>query len=104
MKGKNFPTMTKNNFVYPHPINTFIIKQLGLTVEQFCELHSIPQGTISSWITRNRKIDTLPISFLFALSLSASKSMDRIYSELLSLQEDYFLHLEKHRRVKSKIE
>jgi len=96
--------MSKNNFVYPHPINTFIIKQLGIPVEEFCELHSIPQGTISSWISRNKKIDTLPIHFLYALSLTAGKSMDTVYSDLLTLQDDYLLHLKKYRRTKAIID
>lgn len=72
--------MPRKTFVYPHPINTYIIKQLGITVEEFCELHNLSQGTISSWITRNKKIDTLPVSFIYSLSLSASKSMDQVYS------------------------
>ena len=68
--------MPRKTFVYPHPINAYIIKQLGITVEEFCELHAFSQGTVSSWITRNKKIETLPISFIYSLSLSASKTMD----------------------------
>ncbi|MDV7787704.1 type III secretion system protein PrgN, partial [Enterococcus gallinarum] len=30
--------MQQNPFVYPYPINVFIISRLGMTVEQFCEL------------------------------------------------------------------
>ncbi|EKZ0408926.1 hypothetical protein QL852_002782, partial [Enterococcus faecalis] len=52
----------------------------------------------SSWITRNKKIETLPISFIYSLSLSASKTMDQVYSDLLKLQDDYLLHLERYRR------
>ncbi len=43
--------MPRKTFVYPHPINAYIIKQLGITVEEFCELHAFSQGTVSSWIT-----------------------------------------------------
>ena len=57
--------MPRKTFVYPHPINAYIIKQLGITVEEFCELHAFSQGTVSSWITRNKKIETLPISFIY---------------------------------------
>ncbi|MBO1138218.1 type III secretion system protein PrgN [Enterococcus faecalis] len=96
--------MPRKTFVYPHPINAYIIKQLGITVEEFCELHALSQGTISSWITRNKKIETLPVSFIYSLSLSASKSMDQVYSDLLNLQDDYLLHLERHRRTKKIIE
>lgn len=96
--------MPRKTFVYPHPINAYIIKQLGITVEEFCELHDLSQGTISSWITRNKKIGTLPVSFIYSLSLSASKSMDQVYSDLLKLQDDYLLHLERHRRTKKIID
>lgn len=92
--------MPRKTFVYPHPINAYIIKQLGITVEEFCELHAFSQGTVSSWITRNKKIETLPISFIYSLSLSASQTMDQVYSDLLKLQDDYLLHLERHRRTK----
>ncbi|HHZ8017979.1 type III secretion system protein PrgN [Enterococcus faecalis] len=96
--------MPRKTFVYPHPINTYVIKQLGITVEEFCELHDLSQGTISSWITRNKKIETLPVSFIYSLSLSASKSMDQVYLDLLKLQDDYLLHLEHHRRTKKIID
>ncbi|MCO5542166.1 type III secretion system protein PrgN, partial [Enterococcus sp. C91] len=58
----------------------------------------------SSWITRNKKIETLPISFIYSLSLSASKTMDQVYSDLLKLQDDYLLHLERYRRTKKIID
>ncbi|HHD7898415.1 TPA: type III secretion system protein PrgN [Enterococcus faecalis] len=96
--------MSRKTFVYPHPINTYIIEQLGITVEEFCELHAFSQGTVSSWITRNKKIETLPISFIYSLSLSASKTMDQVYSDLLKLQDDYLLHLERYRRTKKIID
>ncbi|MFG5648581.1 type III secretion system protein PrgN, partial [Enterococcus faecalis] len=54
---------------------------------------------VSSWITRNKKIETLPISFIYSLSLSASKTMDQVYSHLLKLQDDYLLHLKRYRRT-----
>jgi hypothetical protein len=94
--------MPRKTFVYPHPINAYIIKQLGITVEEFCELHAFSQGTVSSWITRNKKKlkHYLPVSFIYSLSLSASKTMDQVYSELLKLQDEYLLHLEHHRRTK----
>ena len=96
--------MPRKTFVYPHPINTYIIKQLGITVEEFCELHAFSQGTVSSWITRNKKIETLPVSFIYSLSLSASQTMDQVYSDLLKLQDDYLLHLKRYRRTKKIID
>ncbi|MDU7773045.1 MAG: hypothetical protein E7J91_14830 [Enterococcus faecalis] len=65
--------MPRKTFVYPHPINAYIIKQL-------------------------------PISFIYSLSLSASQTMDQVYSDLLKLQDDYLLHLERHRRTKKIID
>lgn len=96
--------MPRKTFVYPHPINAYIIKYLGITVEEFCELHAFSQGTVSSWITRNKKIETLPISFIYSLSLSASQTMDQVYSDLLKLQDDYLLHLKRYRRTKKIID
>ncbi|EGO2560795.1 type III secretion system protein PrgN [Enterococcus faecalis] len=96
--------MPRKTFVYPHPINAYIIKHLGITVEEFCELYAFSQGTVSSWITRNKKIETLPISFIYSLSLSASKTMDQVYSDLLKLQDDYLLHLKRYRRTKKIID
>lgn len=93
--------MSRNILVYPHPINTYIIKQLGMPVEEFCELHSFSQGTISSWISRNKKVESLPSNFLYALSLSANKSMDYIYQNLLDLETEYHNHLELKKRVKA---
>ncbi|WP_429951662.1 type III secretion system protein PrgN [Enterococcus sp. AZ101] len=96
--------MKTNTYVYPHPINTFIIKQLGVTVDQFCELHGYPQSTVATWITRNRSVENLPASFIYSLSLAASKSMDVVYSDLLLLQDDYKQHLHDHRRTKKRID
>ncbi|EMG1559045.1 type III secretion system protein PrgN, partial [Enterococcus faecalis] len=45
-----------------------------------------------------------PVSFIYSLSLSASKTMDQVYSELLKLQDEYLLHLEHHRRTKKIID
>ncbi|EPI33250.1 hypothetical protein D351_00746, partial [Enterococcus faecalis WKS-26-18-2] len=53
---------------------------------------------------RNKKIETLPISFIYSLSLSASKTMDQVYSDLLKLQDDYLLHLKRYRRTKKIID
>ncbi len=52
--------MSVNTYVYAHPVNVFVIRQLGMTIDEFCELHSYKQGTVSSWITRNRTVKTLP--------------------------------------------
>ena len=96
--------MKTNNYVYPHPINTYIIRQLGVTVEQFCELHGYPQSTVATWITRNKTVESLPASFIYSLSLASSKPMDVIYADLLTLQEEYYTHLKAHKRTKKNID
>lgn len=83
-------TMSVNTYVYPYPINVFIIGGLGMTVEQFCEIHDYRQSTVASWVTRNRSVATLPCDFLYCLSLSSGQSMGSVYDELLAL-EDKFL-------------
>ncbi|MGG5325769.1 replication control protein PrgN, partial [Enterococcus pernyi] len=40
--------MSINTFVYSHPINVFIIKYLGVTVDQFCESYGYSQATVAS--------------------------------------------------------
>lgn len=81
--------MTVNTYVYSHPINVFIIKHLGIPVEQFCNLYGYSQGTLSSWVTRKKKIDTLPARFIYDLSLATSLSMDNVYSILFDLEKEY---------------
>lgn len=68
--------MSLNTFVYLHSINTYIIKKLGIPVEEFCKLQDLSEGTVSSCIIRNKRIETLPASFNYTLSLSASNTMD----------------------------
>lgn len=92
--------MSVNTYVYPHPVNVFVIRQLGMTIDEFCELHSYKQGTVSSWITRNRTVKTLPCDFLYCLSLSSGKSMDKVYQELLLLEEDFLESIQPKRRKK----
>lgn len=82
-------TMSINTFVYSHPINVYIIKYLGITVEQFCESYGYSQGTVASWITRQRRIKSLPASFIYDLSLAASLNMSDIYEKLLILENEY---------------
>ena len=83
---KVFLTISINTFVYSYPINVFIISRLGLTVEQFCELHGYKQSTVASWVTRNRAVKTLSCDFLYCLSLSSGWSMDDVYRHLLVLE------------------
>lgn len=92
--------MSVNTYVYPHPVNVFVIRQLGMTIDEFCELHSYKQGTVSSWITRNRTVKTLPCDFLYCLSLSSGKPMDKVYQELLLLEDDFLKSIQPKRRKK----
>ena len=60
-EGGRFSLVIKK-YVYSHPINVFIIGKLGLSVEVFCELYGFKQGTLSSWITREREVADLDLS------------------------------------------
>lgn len=95
--------MSNNTFVYPHPINTYLISHLGVSVDQFCALHGFVRSTVAAWITRERTVESLPASFIYSLALASSKPMDAVYSELLSLQDDYLAHVKKHKRTKKYI-
>ncbi|MCW6015851.1 type III secretion system protein PrgN [Serratia marcescens] len=81
--------MSRNTFVYSHPINVFIIKYLGVTVDQFCESYGYNQGTVASWITRNRRVESLPVGFIYDLGLAASLNMSDVYEKLLILENEY---------------
>lgn len=92
--------MKVNTFVYPHPVNVFIIRQLGMTVDEFCELHNFKQGTVASWVTRNRTVKTIPCDFLYCLSLSSGKTMDRVYQDLLLLEDEFLKSINPKKRKK----
>jgi hypothetical protein len=77
------------NYVYSHPVNAFIIGYLGLSVEVFCELYGFKQGTLSSWITRDKEVATLPIAFLYALTLASGESMENVYEKLCMYEDEY---------------
>ncbi|MEI1233318.1 type III secretion system protein PrgN [Enterococcus mundtii] len=81
--------MSRNTFVYSHPINVFIIKYLSVTVDQFCESYGYSQGTVASWITRNRRVESLPVGFIYDLGLAASLNMSDVYEKLLILENEY---------------
>ena len=92
--------MKVNTFVYPHPVNVFIIRQLGMTVDEFCELHNFKQGTVASWVTRNRTVRTIPCDFLYCLSLSSGITMDRVYQDLLLLEDEFLKSINPKKRKK----
>lgn len=94
--------MSINTFVYSHPTNVYIIKYLGITVEQFCELYAYPQGTVASWITRQRRIKSLPASFIYDLSLASSMNMTDVYEKLLVLENEYNQFTSKQNKKEKK--
>ncbi|OTO49798.1 type III secretion system protein PrgN [Enterococcus faecium] len=94
--------MSINTFVYSHPINVYIIKYIGITVDQFCELYGYPQGTVASWITRQRRIKTLPASFIYDLSLASSTNMSDVYEKLLVLENEFDQYTSKQKKRKKK--
>lgn len=103
MLGGGLPSMSVNTFVYPYPVSVFIIKQLGMSVEEFCELHDYKQSTVATWSYRNRPVGLLPCDFLYCLSLSSGKSMDKVYQDLLLLEVE-FLKSINPKKKKEKID
>ncbi|HFJ6252866.1 TPA: type III secretion system protein PrgN, partial [Enterococcus faecium] len=80
-------------------------KNLGITVEQFCELYAYSQGTVASWITRQRRIKSLPASFVYDLSLASSMNMTDVYEKLLILENEYDQFTSnQQRKVKKQID
>ncbi|MEJ4378398.1 hypothetical protein SKA88_15850 [Enterococcus faecium] len=47
------------------------------------------QGTLSSWVAREKTVATLPIEFLHALSLACGETMDQVYDCLCVLEQEY---------------
>lgn len=92
--------MSVNTYVYPHPVSVFVIRRLGMTIDEFCELHSYKQSTVASWVTRSRTVKTLPCDFLYCLSLSSGNSMDKVYQELLLLEDDFLRSIHPKRKKK----
>lgn len=95
--------MSVNTFVYPYPVSVFIIKQLGMSVEEFCELHNYKQSTVATWAYRNRSVGLLPCDFLYCLRLSSGWTMDKVYKELLVLEEQYLSSIDP-KKEKEKIQ
>ncbi len=100
MLGGGLPSMSVNTFVYPYPVSVFIIKQLGMSVEEFCELHDYKQSTVATWAYRNRPVGLLPCDFLYCLSLSSGWPMDKVYKELLQLEEQFLLSIDPKKEKK----
>ncbi|EKA15954.1 putative PrgN protein [Enterococcus sp. GMD1E] len=91
--------MKLNTYVYPHPVNYYIIERLGMTVEQFAELHNMKQPTIASWVTREKSVESLPAAFIYSLSLSSGKNMSEVYNDLLDIQTQKWHSIQgKHRK------
>ncbi|MBO0430849.1 type III secretion system protein PrgN [Enterococcus sp. DIV0660C] len=96
--------MKLNTYVYPHPVNYFIIETLGMTVEQFAELHNLKQSTIASWVTREKSVESLPASFIYSLSLSAGKDMSAVYNDLLDIQTKKWTSIQGKQRKKERLD
>ncbi len=94
------PSMSVNTFVYPYPVSVFIIKQLGMSVEEFCELHDYKQSTVATWSYRNRSVGLLPCDFLYCLSLSSGRAMDKVYQDLLLLEDEFLKSINPKKRKK----
>ncbi|MBL1227048.1 type III secretion system protein PrgN [Enterococcus sp. BWR-S5] len=96
--------MSINTFVYSHAINAYVIGELGMTVEQFCELYGFVQSTVATWVRRERLVEDLPAGFIYSLALAAGKDMSTVYDCLLKLQEEYIQFVKRNKRVKKSLE
>ncbi|HAP7128125.1 TPA: type III secretion system protein PrgN, partial [Enterococcus faecium] len=68
-------------------------------------LYAYPQGTVASWITRQRRIKSLPASFVYDLSLASSMNMTDVYEKLLILENEYDqFNSNQQRKVKKQID
>ncbi|HBL1871896.1 TPA: type III secretion system protein PrgN, partial [Enterococcus faecium] len=67
--------------------------------------YAYPQGTVASWITRQRRIKSLPASFVYDLSLASSMNMTDVYEKLLILENEYDqFNSNQQRKVKKQID
>lgn len=76
-------------FEIMHPINAYIKKYIGLTVDAFANQTGFPQSTLATWVSRKRPVHKLPVNFIFMLSQYKKSSMDEVYQQLLNLQLEY---------------
>lgn len=96
--------MSINTFVYSHAINAYVIGELGMTVDQFCEMYNFVQSTVATWVRRERSVEDLPASFIYSLSLAAGTDMGVVYDHLLKLQDDYVQFVKRNKRVKKELD
>lgn len=89
--------MSDKKYVFPHPINVFLIGDQGMPTEKFCSLYGFNQSRISMWITRERRVDELPVNFIYCLSLAAGSSMEDVYNKLLDYEVKY--RSERRRKI-----
>lgn len=77
--------------VYVVPDN-YLLEQVKLEAQHLnIKYAGYKQGTVSSWVTRNRSVKAIPCDFLYSLSLAASLPMDHVYKDLLQLEEQFLL-------------
>ncbi|MEJ4247190.1 hypothetical protein SJ612_14740 [Enterococcus faecium] len=53
------------------------------------------------WAYRNRPVKVLPCDFLYCLSLASGLSMDKVYQDLLLLEEKFLQSLDPKKEKKS---
>ena len=96
--------MPRKIFVYPHPINTYIIKQLGITVENFVNYMLLLKELSLLRLLATKKLKHFLFHLFILFTLSATKLWIRYIQTFLKLQDDYLLHLERYRRTKKIID
>ncbi|WP_366533422.1 hypothetical protein ACOJIU_18260 (plasmid) [Carnobacterium maltaromaticum] len=81
-----------SNYVHKigkHPILEFIKKELKMNLSDFSAISGIPQSTISTWIRRERELNSLPIHFYVALADLSNLRLDEVYNKLIRLESEY---------------
>lgn len=84
--------MMESNYVHKigkHPILEFLKKELKMNLSDFSAISGIPQSTVSTWIQRERELNSLPIYFYVALADLSNLRLDEVYNKLIRLESEY---------------
>lgn len=84
--------MTKVRRIGKHPIFTFLRDELKMNLSEFSVVTGIPQSTVSTWIERERTIETLPMYFFVGLANLGNLSLDQVYNALIVLESEYVIN------------
>ncbi|MGG5331643.1 transcriptional regulator [Enterococcus sp. AZ163] len=72
-----------------YPVHRFIKTNLGMTPYAFSKATGIPQQSISSWKSRDKMVNKLPIQLLIAFVSISNKNYEAVIILLLKYEIDY---------------